>query len=308
VSMLLHTADVNRIESVPLLDGQSILQDAVPSILEQQDAMAQNWHNHSQPLQSLSQADVATPASRPTVASSQFSTADHSQNVHDFYSVPTTHENVGVNSYVQDPFSMSMPNNSGVSPLTNNTLEASFISTGPSWLHGYNFDLEALNTSVSTTWDSAQPLFQSHLAFQDPQPIVEDQLALTAEAQRRQRSSTDQIRKGWFTQIQDKRNSDESRFGTNVGSPAPVTTREQYEIGDSFRHGISARLRASIVDEPLPSARYLVCYFVPNPKRVTNHSRISRYKYTSQSSTRSFQSFTDRPFVRNPRIPFCCYL
>ncbi|CZR69508.1 uncharacterized protein PAC_19408 [Phialocephala subalpina] len=253
----MHSAHVNGIEGVPPLDDQSVLQDAVPAILEQQDAMAQNWHNHFQSLQSPSQVDVAAPASRPTVASSQFSTADHSQNIGDFYSAPTTHENVGVNSYVQDPFSMSMPNNSDVSPLTNNTLEASFIYACPSWLIGYEFDLEALNTSVSTTWDTTQPLFQSHLAFQDPQPIVEDQLALIAEAQRRQRSATDQIRKGWFTQIQDKRNSNESRFGTNVGSPAPVAAGEQYEIGDSFRHRISAQLQAPISDEPLPSTRYL---------------------------------------------------
>lgn len=262
--MLLHTAVVNGMESVPPLGDQSISQDAIPAIVEQQDTMAQNWHNHSQALQSLSQVDVAAPASRPTIASSQFSTADHSPNIHDFYSVPTTHENTGVDSYVQDPFSMSVPNNNGVSPLTNNTLDASFISAGPSWLIGYDFDLEALNTSVSTTWDTAQPLFQSHLAFQDPQPIVEDQLALITEAQRRQRSATDQIRKGWFTQIQDKRNSDESRFGTNVGSPAPVAAGEQYEIGDSFRHRISARLRAPVFDEPLPSTRYLVRFFVPN--------------------------------------------
>jgi hypothetical protein len=295
-------------ESAPTLDEQSILQEAGPATLEQQDAMAQNWHNHSEPLESLNQEDVATPASRPTIASRQFSTAEHSQNIHDFYAVPTRYENVGVNSYIQDPFSISMPSNNGVSPSTNNTLEASFISAGPSWLIGYDFDLEALNTSVSTTWDTDQPLFQSNLAFQEPHPIVEDQLVMNAGAHQRQRLATEQIRKRWFTQIQDKRNSDESRPGTNLGSPAPIAVGEQYEIGDSFRHRISARLRAPIFDEPLPSARYLVCHLVSNTKRVTNHQRISRYKYTSQSSIGSFQSFTDRPFVRNPRIPFCCYL
>ena len=254
--------------SVPSPDCQPDLREVHASIYEPQNNMAQNWHRNSQSLQSPTQIDIAAPLARPAVTSSHFATVDQSQNLLAVYSVSTTtQDNANVNSCVQDPFSLPIPTDNNVSPSTNNTLDASFTSADPSWLIGYDFDLEALNTSVSTTWDTTQPLFQSHLAIQDLQPTIEDQQAFFAGAQRRQRLATDQVRKGWFTQIQDKKNSDESRFGTNVGSPVPVAAGEQYEIGDSFRHGISARLRAPIIDEPLPSTRYLVCIFFPKSVR-----------------------------------------
>lgn len=158
-----------------------------------------------------------------------------------------------------EPFPVLTGNTTGVSPLSaNNLWGASLMSPGPSWLIGYDFDLEALNTSVSTTIDGiTEPLFQPQI-YQTAMPNMPQLEAVPeAEVHKDQNFANESVRRGWFSHI-DPLNEDD-RGGVTTGEMTPVTSRDQYDIGDSFRHRITQRLRARAIDEPLPSTKFLVC-------------------------------------------------
>lgn len=137
----------------------------------------------------------------------------------------------------------------------------SLMSPGPSWLVGYDFDLEALNTSVSTALCATEPLFQSQVnrTAMPSAPQLEE--IPEAEMHGAGKDVTNEcVRRGWFSHI-DPLDEKDDHGGATTGQMTPVTARDQYDIGDSFRHRISQQLRARTIDEPLPSTKFLVCQF-----------------------------------------------
>lgn len=160
--------------------------------------------------------------------------------------------------FMADPFPVLRGNATGVSPLSaNNLWGASLMSPGPSWLIGYDFDLEALNTSVSTTIGITEPLFQSQINRTGMLNVPQLEAIPEAEVQEEQNFANESVRRGWFSHI-DPLNEDD-HGGVTTGEMTPVTVRDQYDIGDSFRHTITQRLKARANDEPLPSTKFLVC-------------------------------------------------
>ncbi|KFZ18722.1 hypothetical protein V502_03980, partial [Pseudogymnoascus sp. VKM F-4520 (FW-2644)] len=160
--------------------------------------------------------------------------------------------------FMENSFPEPAGNPTGVSPLSaNNLWGASLMSPGPSWLIGFDFDLEALNTSVSTTVGITEPLFQSQMN-RTAMPSA-SQLEATPEAkvhEEQKNVTNDSVRRGWFSYI-DQLDDQDDHGGVTTGQITPVTARDQYDIGDSFRHRISQRLRARTNDEPLPSTKFL---------------------------------------------------
>jgi hypothetical protein len=160
--------------------------------------------------------------------------------------------------FMIDSFPLLTGNATGVSPLSaNNLWGASLMSPGPSWLIGYDFDLEALNTSVSATMGITEPLFQPQINRTAVPSVPHSEVAPGGEMHAEQKIANDSVRRGWFSHI-DQLDDEDDHGGFTAGQMTPVTTRNQYDIGDSFRHKISQRLRARTNDEPLPSTKFLV--------------------------------------------------
>ena len=224
---------------------------------EQQENTARDWNGRSQSLQVRSQAASTLVSGEQLLNSDHFTTTDQSQGTQNFYVAPGSPDSGIEMPQVQTPFSLPISaTNEESPPFANNNWDASL--TCPPWLIGYDFDLDALNTSVSTTLDISQPLFQSRLEFQDVQQILKDQPSLTTEIQRRRKSGAGKVQASWFTQIERDSNEDDARGDTNIGQMTPVTAGNQYDIGDNFRSRITARLNAPTNDDPLPSTKFLV--------------------------------------------------
>lgn len=258
--------------------------------LQPQDSTAQAWNDQSQSLQSPNQ-DAANLTAEPLLNPGHFSATNQSQDTRNFYAPSGTHNGASEMLNVQDPFSLSISAINGESPLSDNNLWGeSLVSPGPPWLIGYDFDLEALNISVSTTLDIPEPLFQSRLMLQDSQPNQEDQSALAAEVQRRQKSGADKVHAAWFTQIEHDGHGVGTHGSTNTKQLTPVTEGNQHDIGDNFRSCITARLKAPTFDDPLPSTKFLVgCHFscLLYPSN-TNQLRIILCRFTSPNLIRLF--------------------
>ncbi|KAH8585707.1 hypothetical protein B0O99DRAFT_120472 [Bisporella sp. PMI_857] len=131
----------------------------------------------------------------------------------------------------------------------------SCMSPGSSWLNDYDFDLQALNTSVSATIDVQEPLFQ-------PQPLIASRASdtyveecLDHVAQQRRKLANDDVRRGWFSHFDRPDGEDNSALTT--GNLTPATGAIRTDIGDNFRHRITQRLRTHMIDEPLPPTNFL---------------------------------------------------
>ena len=148
----------------------------------------------------------------------------------------------------------------GISPCSDvNLWGASWTSPGPSWLVGYDFDLEALNTSVLSTMEMAQPLplFQQQTQFQSTSSQVQGPETMARiECQRKHRSKDDVIKRLWFTKTNDTELEGDPVTGSGQNTPALVT--ERYDVDDTFRTRVSLKLRPSPNHHPLPSANFLV--------------------------------------------------
>ncbi|OBT65027.1 hypothetical protein VE03_05217 [Pseudogymnoascus sp. 23342-1-I1] len=178
-------------------------------------------------------------------------------NVHDMRT-QTTIQSDSQGLFMENSFPDPTGNLTSASLISTNRLwEGSLMSPGPSWLVGYDFDLEALNTSVSTTLCATEPLFQSQVN-RTAMPSA-PQLGEISEAEmhgERKDVTNERVRRGWFSHI-DPLDEKDDHGGATTGQMTPVTARDQYDIGDSFRHRISQQLRARTIDEPLPSTKFL---------------------------------------------------
>ena len=226
-------------------------QDVATVDSQQHDSIAQKWHDHSQPLHPLIRADRTSLADELLFNPGHFT----SQDTQNFYTSCGT--NNGANEMPHDHglISIPLPAINGDSPLSVHNL-----CGDPPWLIGYDFDLNALNTSVSTTLGISQPLFQSHVEFQPIQPIIESQPDLAVAAQQRYKLLTDKVRSSWFTQIEHERLEDVTQGDTNTRQLILATDKNQHDIGDNFRSRITARFKALTYDDPLPSTKFLVSW------------------------------------------------
>jgi hypothetical protein len=77
------------------------------------------------------------------------------------------------------------------------------------------------------------------------------------DTHREQDAANESVKRGWFSYIDLPNGNDHA--GVTTGQMTPVTVTEQYEIGGSFLHRVTQRLRARSNDEPLPSTKFLVC-------------------------------------------------
>ena len=160
---------------------------------------------------------------------------------------------------LQNDFSIAMVNASGAPLHADNTLwDPSLVSPGPSWWIGYDFDLDALNTSVSATMEMDEPLFQPQMHPNMIQDVPRSDLPRRAEAQRKQKSVNDIIKRSWFTQLEDIEADEDIEAGTATGQMTPTTEAEQYDLDDNFRTRVSLKLKPRTNDDPLPSTTYLV--------------------------------------------------
>jgi hypothetical protein len=201
--------------------------------------------------------DVTT--RQPGLREPNNSNVDHPQNTNDYYSVPSDLDIANMDA-LNDPFPVPGTSVSEVSPLSgHNVWGASLMSPGPAWLVGYDFDLDALNTSVSTTINNPQPLFQYNSNFQVNAPIVHDQPSSVVEFNHKQKSAMDLVCRGWFSRVDRDEEEDDTRGGNQTGQMTPVCTTDGFDVGDNFRNRITARLKAPTNDEPLPSTKFLVC-------------------------------------------------
>ena len=134
------------------------------------------------------------------------------------------------------------------------------MSPGPSWWIGYDFDLEALNTSVSATMDMVEPLFQPQIPFSVVQQMPRHDLPRSTHSQRGRRSMNDMVKRSWFTQLDDTEFDDDTNGngGPTTGQMTPATDADRYGIDDNFRARVSLKLKPRTNDDPLPSVRYLV--------------------------------------------------
>lgn len=217
----------------------------------------------------------------------------------------------GQTHYLGGTFPGLMEDATGVSPLSaNNLWGASLMSPGPSWLVGYDFDLEALNTSVSATMGITEPLFQSQISRSAVPTLPQSQVPPKQDAPTDQNVANDSVRRGWFSHI-DQLDDEDDHGRTASGQMTPVTASNRYDIGDSFRHKISQRLRARTNDEPLPSTNFLVCPILCETTqmggRIDIECRIYLSKYISPSLILYFPSSTARHFDLHRRTRcFCC--
>lgn len=166
-----------------------------------------------------------------------------------------------------EPLPAPMESRTGVSPLSaNNLWGASLTSPGPSWLIGYNFDLDALNTSVSTTMGTIEPLFQFQTNRNTMSNITELEVIPEAKIYGGQSVANDSVHRGWFSHIDPV--SEDDNGGVTTDEMTPATTADQYDIGDNFRSRITQRLRARTNDEPLPSINFLVSPIPFHPTQI----------------------------------------
>ena len=132
---------------------------------------------------------------------------------------------------------------------------ASRIPLDLSWLNGYDFDLQALNSSVATAIEVNEPLFQPQSV---PAAISQEHhLGITAVNGSRRKVANDEVRRKWFCHLETQDGEVES--GLITGQSTPINAGVRYDIGDNFRFSIAQRLRAHVNDEPLPSTNFLVC-------------------------------------------------
>lgn len=247
---------------LPLSNSSGSSQDVIATDFQQQDSTAKNWHGPTQNLQTLNPPNSTRLADARLLQPGPFPTTQP-QDTQTFYSHCEMGNSASDISHDEGLIPMPLPVIHGDSPLSANNLWGdSLVLSDPPWLIGYDFDLEALNTSVSATVDISQPLFQSRARFQDIPPILEGQTVLDAEAQQRSKSGTDKVRAAWFTQIDHNGLDDATHGGTNTGQATPVISGNQYDIGDNFRSRITARLRAPTFDDPLPSTKFLVSHLL----------------------------------------------
>ncbi|OBT81138.1 hypothetical protein VE02_10257 [Pseudogymnoascus sp. 03VT05] len=159
--------------------------------------------------------------------------------------------------FIAEPFSILTGDADGVSPLSaNNPWGSSLMSIGPAWLTDYDFDLEALNTSVTAAMETAEPLFQSPMNRNLAQQMPPSEVIRESAVRRNLRADNDNIHRGWFSHI-DRLNDEDDHSGLTTGQLTPAVTREQYDIGDSFHHRVYQRLKARTIEEPLPSTQFL---------------------------------------------------
>ena len=214
--------------------------------------------------------------------------------------------------FLPEDFSSSTLEGTGVSPFSDaNLWGASWMSPGPSWLVGYDFDLEALNTSVLSTMDVTQPppLFQPPQSFHGINSEVQGAETIPRnEYQKKQRFMDDIITRSWFTKTNDTEFEEDPVAGSGQNTPA-IAAAERYDVDDTFRTRVSLKLRPSPNHHPLPSANFLVLSH-PNfgvfPADVFR-PRTCPFKYTSQNSTPSFRSSMVTHFdqIRRTLFSFC---
>jgi hypothetical protein len=241
------------------LNDSSNPQGLVMGDIREQGGIAQDWHDQNQSLQPLGQPDPANLATIPFPDPAPFSTTNQSQDAHSLYAAPGTHDGASGIPNIQDPFSLPISATREEPSLSTSDLWAESLMSGSApWLIGYDFDLDALNTSVSSMLDISQPLFQSRVEFHNVQPLIQDEAAVAAEAQHRQKSATEKVRASWFNLIDHEPHEDSAHGDTITGQMTPVTALNQYDVGDNFRSRITARLRAPTIDDPLPSTKFLV--------------------------------------------------
>jgi hypothetical protein len=258
--MVSDAADREAHAGPPLRNSSGSSQAAIATNFQQQDSITKSWHGPAQSLQTLNPPGSGSTGlvDEGLLPPGPF-TATQPQDTQTFYSHCGTGHGASEIPHDEGLITMPLPVIHGESPLAPNNLWGdSLVLSDPPWLIGYDFDLEALNTSVSATVDISQPLFQSRARFQDIPPILEGQPALAAEAQQRSKPGTDKVRASWFTQIDHNGFEDATYGGTNTGQATPVISGNQYDIGDNFRSRITARLKAPTFDDPLPSTKFLV--------------------------------------------------
>ena len=157
-------------------------------------------------------------------------------------------------------FSIPLGDHNHISPLSNDNLwGASIMSPGPSWLIGYDFDLEALNSAstVSATMEMGEPLFQPHMPFNVMPNMPEPDSSRGAEMQRRQRPISDIVKKSWFSQTEDMEDEEDNYKATATGQTTPAMGANQYDVDDNFRTRVSLKLKPRTNDDPLPSNNFL---------------------------------------------------
>lgn len=134
------------------------------------------------------------------------------------------------------------------------------ISPGPLWWTGYDFDLDALNTSVAVPMETDIPLFQPTTT----NVFIPELLSPSSKASEQdlmqlgQRSAHDMVKEGWFTKVNGIRRNDESHDGVTMMHIVPASSTDQYNVDDNFRHRVALTLKERISEEPLPSTNYLV--------------------------------------------------
>ena len=138
------------------------------------------------------------------------------------------------------------------------------MSPGPSWLIGYDFDIEALNTSVAAIMETGE---QAPLLFQQsnnnfgvaPDNMSPNYSAIEA-AQQQQRFMKEVVRRSWFTRSSEMENEELSHTAgaTGTGTLTPTAGANGYDVDDNFRTRVSQQLKPRTADHPLPSTNYLV--------------------------------------------------
>jgi hypothetical protein len=168
--------------------------------------------------------------------------------------------------------------------------ETPIVSPGPNWWLAYNFDLDALNTSVSATMDLGGPLFQHHQTFEEAGLMPGPDVVRRPDIQRVKRPINDVVKRSWFTQIEGANNEEDHTSISATRPLTPVTDRERHELDDNFRTSVSLRLRPRINDDPLPSTIYLVrqhCFEVPFCACLQVY-RTCPFRLTLRNLTQSF--------------------
>lgn len=157
-------------------------------------------------------------------------------------------------------FSMPLGDHNHLSPLSNDNLwGASIMSPGPSWLIGYDFDLEALNSAstVPATMEMGEPLFQPHIPFNVMPNLLDSESSRRSAIQRRQRPINDVVKKSWFSQTEDIEDDEDGHRGAATGHTTPAIGANQYDVDDNFRTRVSLKLKPRTNDDPLPSNNFL---------------------------------------------------
>ena len=152
----------------------------------------------------------------------------------------------------------------------------SYVSSGPSWLVGDDFDLEALNSSVTPMIKPDMPLFRIQSRLQTPNNCGPDLSVSprTADVDTREKLMND-VHNSWFTQVE---NTSHEVGPSSVAftSPAtPETSPDRCDVDERYRAGLSEMLRPRLCEDPLPSTDYLVCSLPTPVVRVPDNLRPS---------------------------------